>query len=163
MTVRQRSYAPRKDYMKIRDLIVDSYSLYNGPSNWLTDRCNFCRFQVILTHNHYNVQYFGDPARPKHYSCDELYFRGKNIGIWENEDARIVVVHSANEEPGEAWIQIHPDYFRLYGEIIDYSEENLADRVDGIGLVKLYVSSDSELEKIASKRGYKRLPFKIPY
>ncbi|MGC9384244.1 MAG: hypothetical protein ACP5D6_06565 [Kosmotogaceae bacterium] len=45
---------------------------------------------------------------------------------------------------------------------IDYIEENLADRVDGIGLVKLYVNSDSELEKIASKRGYKKLPFKTP-
>lgn len=45
---------------------------------------------------------------------------------------------------------------------IDYIEENLADRVDGIGFVKLYVNSDSELEKIASKRGYKKFPFKTP-
>lgn len=103
--------------MKIRDLLVESYSLYNGPFNWLIDKWNFCRFKVIPTHNHYNVQYFGVPTRPKHYFRDELYFWEKTIGIWENGDGRIVAVaHSENEEPGEAWIQIHPDYFHLHGE-----------------------------------------------
>ncbi|MFO7882484.1 MAG: hypothetical protein R6U52_08125 [Kosmotogaceae bacterium] len=72
------------------------------------------------------------------------------------------MAHSENEEPGEAWIQIHPEYFDLYDEIIDYIEEDLADRVDGTGFVKQYINSDSELENIASKRGYRKLPFKIP-
>ncbi|TYB94796.1 MAG: GNAT family N-acetyltransferase [Kosmotoga sp.] len=163
MRARQRSYVPEKDYMKIRDLIIESYALYNGPFNWLIDRWNFCRFQVIPTHNHYNVQYFGVPTRPKQDFRDELYVWEKTIGIWESEDEKIVAVaHSENEEPGEAWIQIHPDYFFLYEEIIDYIEENLADRVDGTGFVKLYVNSNSELERIVSNKGYRKLPFKTP-
>lgn len=163
ITVRQKSYVPDKDHMKIRDLIVDSYSFYNGPFNWLIDSWNFCRFQVIPTHNHYNVQYFGVPTRPKHYFRDELYFWEKTIGIWEAEDRKIIAVaYSENEEPGEAWIQIHPDYFFLYEEIIDYIEKSHVDRVDGTGFVKLYVNSDSELERIVSNKGYMKLPFKTP-
>ncbi|MFO7882485.1 MAG: hypothetical protein R6U52_08130 [Kosmotogaceae bacterium] len=74
MKVRQRSYVAEKDYMQIRNLIIESYALYNGPFNWLIDRWNFCRFQIIPTHNYYNVQYFGVPTRPKHNFRDELHF-----------------------------------------------------------------------------------------
>jgi len=53
------------------------------------------------------------------------------------------VVTTDNEEPGEAWIQIHPDYTFLYEEMVTYIEEHLADRVGDIGYVKLYVNEGS--------------------
>ena len=45
--------------------------------------------------------------------------------------------------------------------MVTYIEANLADRVDGLGYVKLYVNSGTELEQIAEARGYRRLNRKI--
>ena len=82
----------------------------------------------------------------------------KSIRIWEKDDGRIVgVVHTENEEPGEGWIQIHPECTDLYGEMVTYIEQHLADEAEDIGYVKLYLNDNSELEQIACDRGYKKL------
>jgi GNAT superfamily N-acetyltransferase len=93
-----------------------------------------------------------------HSFRDERAAWEQTIGVWENEDGEVVgVAHSENEEAGEAWIQIHPDYTFLYGDILTYIEAHLADRAEGVGFVKLYVNVGSELEQIARDRGYRRL------
>ncbi len=70
----------------------------------------------------------------------------------------VAVACTENEERGEAYIHIHPDYDFLYSEIIDYIEENLADRAHGESYVKLYTQSDnSKLENLVKQRGYKKL------
>jgi GNAT superfamily N-acetyltransferase len=156
-TVR-KAYDPNTDFMRIRDFLIDTFTLYQKPFNWLIDRWNFCRYFVIPVHTYHNVRYFGVPTRPHHHFRDELPLWERTIGIWENEDGNIVgVVHSENEEPGEAWFQIHPDYIFLYDEMVTYAEEHLADRVDNRGYVKLYVNDGCELEEIVRARGYKKL------
>jgi ribosomal protein S18 acetylase RimI-like enzyme len=158
-----RTYNPQEDFMKIRDFLIDTFSLYQRPFNWLIDRWNFNRYFGIPVHSYYNVQYFGVPTNPHHDLRDELPFWEKTVGIWENEDGDIVgVVHSENEEAGEAFIQIHPQYTFLYDEMVTYIEEHLADRVGPIGYVKLYIHEETALEQIAQKRGYRKLKFEIP-
>jgi GNAT superfamily N-acetyltransferase len=158
-----RSYDPGTDFVRIRDFLVDTFSLYGRPFNWLIDRWNFCRYCVIPIHSYYNVRYFGVPTRPHRPFRDELPLWEKSIRIWENEGGGIVgVIHSENEEPGEAWIQIHPDYFLLYDDMVTMAEEHLADRVDGLGYIKLYVNTGSELEQVVSARGYRRLEYPTP-
>jgi ribosomal protein S18 acetylase RimI-like enzyme len=159
-----KAYDPNKDFMRIRDFLIDTFTLYQKPFNWLIDRWNFCQYFVIPSHSYYNVQYFGVPTSPSHETRDELPFWEKTIGIWENEDGDIVgVVHSENEEPGEAFIQIHPDYTFLYDEMVTYIEEHLADRVGGLGYVKLHINKNSELEQVANDRGYRKLKQGMPY
>jgi len=153
-----RPYDPGIDFLRIRDFLIDTFALYGRPFNWLIDRWNFCRYCVIPIHSYYNVRYFGVPTRPHAPLRDELPLWERSIRIWENEGGDIVgVVHSENEEPGEAWIQIHPDYVFLYDDMVTTIEEHLADRVDGVGYVKLYVNAGSKLEQVASARGYRRL------
>lgn len=159
-----KAYEPDTDFMRIRDFIVDTFALYQRPFNWLVDRWNVCRYCVIPIHSYYNVRYFGVPTRPRHHFRDELPLWEQSIGIWENEEGNIVgVVHSENEEPGEVWFQIHPDYTFLYDEMVTYAEEHLADCVDNLGYVKLYVNNDCELEEIARARGYKQLKYRTHY
>ena len=156
-----KAYDSSKDFVRIRDFLIDTFSLYQRPFNWLIDRWNFCRYCVIPIHSYHNVRYFGVPTRPLHTFRDELPLWEKSIGIWENEHGDIVgVVHAENEEAGEAWVQIHPDYTFLYAEMVTYAEAHLADRVDDVGYVKLYVNAGCELEEIASARGYKRLKYR---
>ena len=151
-------------FMRIRQFLIDTFGLYGKPFNWLIDRWNFCRYCVMPIHSYYNVRYFGVPTRPHHHFRDELPGWEETIGVWENENGEIVgVVHSENEEPGEAWFQIHPDYFHLYDEMVDYAEEHLADRVDDVGFVKLYVNAGSELETIVARRGYRKLGHSIDH
>jgi ribosomal protein S18 acetylase RimI-like enzyme len=153
-----RTYDPTQDFMRIRAFLIDTYALYGGPHNWLIDRWNFCRYVVVPLHTFYNVQYFGVPTQTHRPIRDELPLWESTIGIWENARGEIVgVVHSENEEPGEAWIQIHPDYAALYDDMVTYIESNLINVVGDIGYVKLYVNESSELRHVASSRGYKKL------
>jgi ribosomal protein S18 acetylase RimI-like enzyme len=158
MKTTSKAYDPSQDFMRIRDFLIDTFALYQRPFNWLIDRWNFCRYLVVPIHTFYNVRYFGVPTLTAPSIRDELPFWEKTIGVWENENGAIVgVVNSENEEPGEAWFQIHPDYVFLYDEMVSYAEAHLADRVGDLGYVKLYVNEGSELEGIARARGYKKL------
>ncbi len=156
--VSQRAYAGDRDFMRVRNFLVRTYALFGGPFNWLLDRWNFCRYHVIPLHTAYNVSYFGVPTGTAAPHRDELPLWERPIGIWENSHGEIVaVVHSENEEPGEAWIQIHPDFTSLYDEIVTYAERHLINWVGDLGYIKLYVNDGSDLERIADARGYQKL------
>jgi predicted N-acetyltransferase YhbS len=155
-----KTYDPSRDFMRIRGFLVNTYALFQRPTNWTIDRWEFCRYFVLPAHSYHNVRYFGIPTYDDRTLRDELPGWEKTIGIWENEEGAIVgVVNSENEEPGEAWIQIHPDYTFLYDEMVTYIEANLADRVGNIGYVKLYIDEDIGPKEIARARGYRRLEY----
>jgi ribosomal protein S18 acetylase RimI-like enzyme len=159
-----RPYDGDTDYLRVRQFLIDTFPLHGGPYNWLIDRWNFCRYVVVPLHSYYNVRYFGVPTRPAHRFRDELPFWEQSIGVWESEAGEIVALaHSENEEAGEAWFQIHPAYMFLYDEMVTHAEEHLADRVDGLGFVKLYVNDGSPLEDVARARGYRRLEGSAPW
>jgi predicted N-acetyltransferase YhbS len=158
MKTHLKAYQADQDYMRIRQFLIDTFALYQRPFNWLIERWNFCRYRVVPIHSYHNVRHFGVPTRPQHHFRDELPVWERTIGVWENEGGDIVgVVHSENEEPGEVWFQIHPDYTFLYDAMVTYAEEHLADRVDHLGYVKLYVNTGCELEEVALARGYRKL------
>ena len=158
MKAKLRAYDPDPDFVRIRDFLIDTFALYSRPFNWCIDRWNFCRYFVVPVHTYHNVRYFGVPSECDYTFRDELPLWEKTIGVWENEDGDIVgVANSENEEPGEAWIQIHPDYTFLYDDMVTYIEAHLAARVGDIGYVKLYIDEASELREIAKTRGYRKL------
>ena len=47
--------------------------------------------------------------------------------------------------------------------MIAYVEEHLADRVGGLGYLKLYVDDGSVLEEVSRARGYRKLRYSTPY
>lgn len=153
-----KKYEDSADFMRVREFIIETFALYGKPFNWCIERWNFCRYHVLPLHTFYNVRYFGVPTGTSRPHRDELSVWKKTVGLWENESGDIVgVVNSENEEPGEAWIQIHPEYTFLYEEMVEYIEEHLADWVDDVGFVKLYVNTGTELEGIVGARGYEKL------
>lgn len=162
-TVRKR-YDPSRDFGRVRDFLADTFALYGGPFNWPLDRWNFCRYFVIPIHTFQNSRRFGVPTQEGAGGRDELPFWEKAVFVWEDEAGDIVaVLHTENEEPGEAWLQIHPDWTALYGEMVACAEEHLADRADGLGYVKLYVQDGSELERVARAGGYRKLDCRLRY
>ena len=157
-TITRRAYRGDQDFMRIRRFLIDSFALYGRPYNWLIDRWNFCRYHVLPIHTFYNVQYFGVPVGTGPPHRDERPSWERTIAIWEDSAGAIVgVVNSGNEEAGEAWTQIHPDYTFLYDDMVSYAEETLTSWFDDRGYVKLYVEDESELEAVAQARGYRKL------
>ena len=164
MTALCRAYEPETDYMRVRRFLTDTFALYQRALNCLIDRWSFCRYGVIPFLSASGVRNFSACRGSYPPPRDQLALWEKGIGIWETAAGEIVgVVHSENEEPGEAWVQIHPDHTEFYEEMVAYAETYLADRIDGLGYVKLYINSDCELETIASARGYKQLKYRTPY
>jgi len=154
----RREYNAGQDYLRIRQFLIATFALYGGPTNWLLDRWNFCRYFAVPVHTFYNMSYFSVPTLTHKPFRDEVAAWEKTIWVWENSVGEIVgVFNSANEEAGEAFCQVHPDYTHLYGEMVDHAEEHLADRVDGVGYVKLYVYEGTALEQVAQAKGYTRI------
>jgi ribosomal protein S18 acetylase RimI-like enzyme len=159
-----RPYRADPDYLRVRQFVIDTFALYDRPYNWLLDRWNFCRYFVLPVHTYYNVQYFGVPTGTEQPFRDELPYWEQTIGIWEDGDGEIVgVVHSENEEPGEATLQIHPDHMDLYDEMLDYAETHLMNRYEGIGYVKIHAYDGSELAGHLAARNYRRLDQPSPH
>ena len=152
-----RPYDGEKDFLRIREFLIETFALYDRPFNWLLDRWNFVRYFGIPYHTFYNTSYMGVPAHPRLSHRDELPVWEVTIGIWEESGSIIGVVHTENQEPGEAWIQIHPEHTDLYGEMVAFIERYLADRAHGLAYVKLYVNDDSLLERVVLDRGYRKV------
>ena len=156
MPTRLRAYTGDGDFERIRRFLSDTYALYQRPFNWLIDHWNFCRYHVVTLHTYYSRRHFGVPVDAGGASRDELQAWERAIGIWEDERGEIVgVVHTENEEPGEAWFEIHPDHAYLYAEMVEFAEARLACWTGGLGYVKLYVNTGTELEELVRKRGYR--------
>ncbi len=159
-----RSYDPEGDFMRVRDFLMETYALYGRPFNWLIDRWNFIRFFSVPVHSYYNVRFFSVPARHPEPLRDEVEYWEASIGVWEDCGEIVGVVTPSNEEAGDAFLQIHPDYKHLYGEMVSYAEVRLADVDGGVGYVKLHVQDDDhELIKLAADRGYRKVPTPMPY
>lgn len=153
-----REYHASTDYLRVRQFLIDTFTLYGRPFNWMLDQWNFCRYFAAPVHVFYTARHFSVPKPANPQYRDEVTAWEKTVRIWENELGEIVgVVNSENEEPGDAFVQTHPDYESLSGEMLDYIEDGLADEGDGVRFVKVYANRGSSLESIAEARGYRRL------
>lgn len=153
-----RSYSAEVDYMRIRRFLIDTFALYRRPYNWTLTRWNFLRYAVLPMHSYYNVQYFGVPTGTVEPVRDEQKVWERTISIWETSGGEIAgVVHTENEEPGEAWFQLRPSHGDLCEEMVVYAEDHLTNWVDDLGYIKLYADDDSPLVDVAQARGYRRL------
>jgi GNAT superfamily N-acetyltransferase len=153
-----RPYDPATDFLRIRTFLSETFALYQGPFNWLIDHWNFCRYFAAPVHTFYTARSFSVPTLTVPPLRDEVAAWEKTVAVWENERGEIVgVANTEDEEPGEVWFQIHPDYAALYEEMVIHSEAHLADRVGETAFVKLYVNRGSALEEVARARGYRKL------
>ncbi len=158
MQARRRAYDSDSDFARVRQFLIDTYALYGAPVNWLIERWNFCPHFVVPLHAYYDMGKFGGVQDVETAARMALQRWEQSIGVWEDDQGHIVgLVHNEDEEPGEVWIQTHPDHTDLCDEMLTYAERRLADRVDNLAYVKVYVSEGSVLEGLVRARGYRRL------
>ncbi len=136
-----RKYTGMGDFYKIRDFLVESYSVYQRPYNWTMERWNYTRYRTSIIYQ--------TPVSEWENS----------IGIWESENGEIAaVVHSEGEGRGEAFFEINPNIDNIpYEELFSYAEENLLYRKNDKKNITLWIPDDNKLcVTTAESKGYKK-------
>ena len=150
MTVKLRKYK-QQDFLPIRDFLVDTYQIIGKPLNWRLERWNYARYFVAPMLGTYGQ---GEPSIED--SLKAIRFWEDTIGVWENDEGKIVgVVSSENPELGRAFIQRHPQYTHLLAEMLDYAEATFTDKEKSTLKIQIY-EYDEPLQALVQQRGYRQ-------
>ncbi len=151
MIAKHRKYNPDRDFLRVRDLLVNTYPTFEKPANWCIERWNYARYLV--------VPYLG-PGRTTNRTPEDslksIRLWEDAIHIWENDKDDIVGAVTV-EYPwrGEVFLQRHPGYDALLDEMLCYAEGTLADKKTNTLGVYIY-DYDKPLQTLAQQRGYRQ-------
>ncbi|MEK5029554.1 GNAT family N-acetyltransferase [Paenibacillus sp. FSL M7-1046] len=136
MTARFRAYTP-EDMLKVRQFISHVYSKLGRPNSWLIARFEF---EIFFLQK----------------SAGWLPEWEQNIGLWEEEDGKLVAVACKD---GDFYFQLDTEQPQesLLMEMFEFIEEK--SRQGTAGYCKLAIPAFMpQLEKMALSRGYELLP-----
>lgn len=156
MTAKLRKYKPEQDFLRIRDFLANTYQAFGKLLNWRIERWNYARYFVAPF-----LGAYGQVEPNLEDSLEAIRFWEDTVGVWENDDEEIVGVvnmeHSDPEHPdfGEAFLQRHPQYPLLLGEMLDYAEATLVNKRTNTLHIYIY-DYDRPLQVLVQKRGYKK-------
>jgi mycothiol synthase len=140
-TIKSRAYRGEKDYQRVRDFLVETYGITRLHHNWCIERWDYWR-------------YFVKPLLAELKGGQP--WNGTDIRLWETEEGQLVgVAHP--EDPGQAFLQIHPDYRHLEDEMAAWAEQHLAvPTKDGKSRVLNLWGYDYDAERhaVLARRGY---------
>ncbi len=135
-TIIARPLADHGDFMRVRQFLIDTYALYGSYFNWEIRRWE-------------GQWYWGLPGDER----DVINY----TRLYETASGDLVgAVHIEGSQPGNAWIEIHPDYRHIEPEMIDFAEANLA-RIndDGTRHLDWFVYDEDTLRRdLLAQRGY---------
>ena len=135
-TITSRDFDGTDDFMRVRRFLLETYGLNNKYHNWEPRRLD--------------GQWFG----PQDAALADW---GQHAQIWENAQGEIVgVAHREGSGPGNAWLEIHPDYRHLEDAMLDWCEAHLAARTDE-GRARLWLEAyeyDTLRQQLLARRGY---------
>ena len=138
--VASRSYGGNEDFLRIRDFLIATYGLTRTGLNWEIRRWEgWC-----------------GSRQAGHERTGERAWMG-DVRMWETADGDLVgAAHP--EDPGNAFLQVHPDFRHLEDEMVVWAEERLAvpteegrRRVD----VDVY-DYDTQRQELLARRGFVR-------
>lgn len=138
---RKIPYEERRDFLRVRDLLVDTYHRSGEARNWMVDRWEFCRTFAQTMMNTTESW----PA---------------TVGLWSDAHDRIVAVAtSEGEARGEAHFFFDlpvPPPSDLVHQLFDHAERHLAVSSSGPSLLLRVWEGYPSLEAEAARRGMKR-------
>jgi predicted N-acetyltransferase YhbS len=154
MKTRFRKYKHDRDFPRIREVLVETFSLTDRPLNWRLERWNYaCYFITPLL----ATEGVGEPDMSAYRAASRLF--DASTGVWENEAGDVVGVVNIEHADrshrgwGEAFLQRHPDYDSLLPEMLDFAETHLRNRERNLLFVPIY-DYDEELLALVRARGY---------
>jgi predicted N-acetyltransferase YhbS len=156
MRTRRHDYNPDRDFLRVRDLLVETFSLTARPLNWRLERWNYARYFItpLLA-----TEGVGAPDMDAYAAAIRLFNR--STGIWESEAGDVVGVVNIEHADrshrgwGEAFFQRHPDYDFLLPEMLDFAEANLRNEERNELFIPIY-DHDEAFQAMVRGRGYQR-------
>jgi hypothetical protein len=151
---RFRRYQPQRDFLRVRDMLVESFRQFDKPINWTFERWNYAR-------------YFGAPMLGAYGLTENTTEKSKEairhweeaVGIWENEASNIVAVVCPDEHVpwhdsyGLAYFQRRPGCDSLLSEMLDYTEMTYINE----NRTRVFIPDyDKPFKAIAQKRDYEK-------
>jgi predicted N-acetyltransferase YhbS len=149
-------YKPDRDFLRIRDFLVETFSLTDPPLNWRLERWNYARYFITPLLATDGV---GEPDMGAYEAAIRLFDR--STGVWENEAGEVVGVvniEHADESHsgwGEAFFQRHPDHDFLLPEMLDFAETHLRNLERNLLFVAIS-DQDEAFLAVVRGRGYRR-------
>jgi predicted N-acetyltransferase YhbS len=156
MPTRNHKYNPDQDFLRIRDFLVNTFSMIRKPLNWRLERWNYAYYYIIPM---LVTEGIGEPDLQAVDQAVQLW--NDLTCVWENSSGEVVGVvnieHADKDHPGwgEAFLQRHPDYDSLLPEMLAYAEENLRNEDRNHLYIPIYDYDGPFLEAVKD-RGYER-------
>lgn len=151
-----RKYDPDTDFIRVRDFLIETFSLTAKPLNWKLERWNYARYFItplLVTEG------IGEPDRQAIEAAVQLW--NDITSIWENKAGEIVGVVNIehadknHRDWGEAFLQRHPNYDAILPEMLEYAENYIPTEQRNLVFVPIY-DYDQALIAEAQKRGYQQ-------
>ncbi len=156
MATRYCNYNPDRDFMRIRDFLVETLSLDERPLNWRLERWNYARCFITPM---LAMEGVGEPDLDAYQAAIRLF--DASTRVWEDGAGQVVGVvnieHADEGHPGwgEAFFQRHPQYDSLLPEMLDFAEEHLRNRERNLLFIPIY-DYDEAFQAVVRARGYQR-------
>ncbi len=135
-------YRPETDFWRIRQLLIDTYPITGPGFNWEIRRWDgqhFHREDVMMTSS-----------------------ETPTVRVWENENGQVIGAAHPEGEPGNFYLQIHPDYrSRIEEEMITWAVGNLAalDQQSARRLETFAFEHDAPRIQLLEKHGFEQVPY----
>ena len=81
MTTKHRKYKPDQDFLRVRDLLVNTYPAFEKPVNWRIERWNYARYLVVP-----RLSPDQRTNRRPDDSLQSIHLWEDAIGVWENDE-----------------------------------------------------------------------------
>ncbi len=129
-----------EDWQRVRRLLIETFPLTGPGFNWDFRRWDGWRFQWEKTE-----------LTPQW---------DKAIHLWETAEGRLVgLVHP--ERPGDAYIDLHPDFRFLEEEMLTWAEENLpvpGEESDQLRLETFAFEHDARRVRLLAQHAFQKMP-----
>ncbi|MGB2983893.1 MAG: GNAT family N-acetyltransferase [Candidatus Bipolaricaulia bacterium] len=156
MTANLREYDAERDFIRIRDFLLDTYGQFEAPVNWGIERWNYARYFVAPF-----LGAYGKEEPTEGASLQAIRFWEEHLAVWEGAAGEIVGV-ACIETPdpedtgfGEVFVQRHPEHLDLLDEMLAYCEKRFRDPKKNRVYIWVY-DDDAQLLEAVSRRGYEQ-------
>jgi hypothetical protein len=155
MKVKFRKYEPERDFLRVRDMLVQTFRSFEKITNWTLERWNYARYFAAPM-----LGAYGKTEDTTQRSLEAIRWWEDAVGVWENDKSEIVAVVCPDEHVpdhpsyGLAYFQRRPGYDFLLNEMLDYTEATYINK----GRIRVVIAEyDDPLKNAAKKRGYAKV------
>ena len=138
MQIIEREYRNNEeDFLKIRNLLIESYTIKKSFFNWGVARWDIVRYRV----------------QAKNFISGEKNFLQKHH-LWETEEGKLVGTTLTENNDHDLVIIVHPDFEELEDRMFDWAEK--LESHSSKNIKTCVYAQNEKRQELLKKRGYKK-------